>query len=53
MGFPEATPTDDNLLVAECDILVPAAGEQVINADIARQIKAKVRGWGLGDVMMM
>ena len=44
MGFPGATPTSENLLTAECDILIPAAGEQVITSDIAREVKAKVRG---------
>ena len=42
VGFPGATPTDENLLVAPCDILIPAAGEQQITADVARQMKAKV-----------
>ena len=50
MGFPGATATADNLLTAECDILIPAAGEKVINAAIARQIQAKVRGAGLVGV---
>ena len=43
MGFPGATATEENLLTAECDILVPAAGERQITADIARNLKAKVR----------
>ena len=42
VGFPGAQPTDDNLLIAECDFLIPAAGEQQITAEIAQQIKAKV-----------
>lgn len=42
MGFPGAKPTEDNLLEADCDILVPAAGEKQITAEIARNIKAKV-----------
>ena len=46
MGFPGATATDENLLTAECDILVPAAGERQITADIARNMKAKVRSEG-------
>lgn len=46
MGFPGATATDENLLTAECDILVPAAGERQITADIARNMKAKVRNEG-------
>ena len=46
MGFPGATATDENLLTAECDILVPAAGERQITADIAKNMKAKVRSEG-------
>ena len=42
MGFPNAEATDENLLIAECDILVPAAGEKQITSDIARNLKAKV-----------
>ena len=42
MGFPGAQRTDENLLEAECDILVPAAGEKQITAEVARNIKAKV-----------
>ena len=42
VGFPGAEPTEDNLLTAQCDILVPAAGEKQITADIAHQMKAKV-----------
>lgn len=42
VGFPGARPTDDNLLIAECDFLIPAAGEQQITAEIAHQVKAKV-----------
>ena len=42
IGFPGAQPTDNNLLEADCDILVPAAGEQQITAEIAENIKAKV-----------
>jgi glutamate dehydrogenase/leucine dehydrogenase len=34
--------TTDNLLEAECDILVPAAGEKVITAANAPNIKARV-----------
>lgn len=44
MGFPGAQPTDENLLIAECDFLIPAAGEKQITADIAKNIKAKVNG---------
>ncbi len=43
VGFPHAQPTDENLLTAACDILVPAAGEQQITADIARNLQAKVQ----------
>ena len=42
MGFPGAQPTTENLLTTECDILIPAAGEQQITADIAKDVKAKV-----------
>jgi glutamate dehydrogenase (NAD(P)+) len=42
VGFPGATPTSENLLTADCDILIPAAGEQVITSDIARDVKAKI-----------
>ena len=51
VGFPGATPTFDNLLTAECDILIPAAGEKVITSEIARDVKAKVRGWGRMGMM--
>ena len=43
VGFPGAEPTTENLLTTDCDILIPAAGEQQITADIAKDIKAKVR----------
>lgn len=42
MGFPGAQRTEENLLEAECDILIPAAGEKQITAKIARNVKAKV-----------
>ena len=42
MGFPGAKETDQNLLTANCDILVPAAGEKQITANIAHDVKAKV-----------
>lgn len=42
VGFPGAEATEENLLTAECDILIPAAGEKQITADIARNMKAKV-----------
>ena len=41
-GFPGAQDTDEDLLTAECDILVPAAGERVITSKNAPHIKAKV-----------
>lgn len=42
VGFPGAQNTTENLLTTECDILIPAAGEQQITADIAHDVKAKV-----------
>ena len=48
IGFPGAEATTENLLTTECDILIPAAGEQQITADIAHDVKAKV---GYHDVM--
>lgn len=42
VGFPKAEATDENLLTAECDILIPAAGEQQITGEIAKQLRAKV-----------
>ncbi|XP_064388922.1 glutamate dehydrogenase, mitochondrial-like [Halichondria panicea] len=41
-GFPGAQEMTENLLTAECDILIPAAGEKQITAEIAEQIQAKV-----------
>ncbi len=41
-GFPGAQETTENLLTAECDILIPAVGEKQITAEIAEQIQAKV-----------
>ena len=43
VGFPGAEPTTENLLTTECDILIPAAGEQQITSEIAHDVKAKVR----------
>ena len=40
-GGAEAMPSDE-LLISECDILIPAARENVITSRIAGQIKAKV-----------
>ena len=34
--------TEENLLEAECDILVPAAGEMQITSQNAHKVKAKV-----------
>lgn len=42
VGFPGAKPTEENLLTASCDILVPAAGEMQITAEVAKKIQAKV-----------
>ena len=42
VGFDGAEPTSENLLVAECDILIPAAGEKQITSDLAHEVKAKV-----------
>ena len=44
VGFPGAKATTENLLVAKCDILIPAASEQQITANVAKNIQAKVRG---------
>jgi len=41
-GFPDAEATDENLLIAECDILVPAANERQITSKNAGDIKAKI-----------
>jgi hypothetical protein len=42
VGFPGAQATEENLMIAECDFLIPAAGEQQITSEIAHQIQAKV-----------
>uniref|UniRef100_A0A6C0PLW9 glutamate dehydrogenase [NAD(P)(+)] n=1 Tax=Strongylocentrotus intermedius TaxID=7667 RepID=A0A6C0PLW9_STRIE len=42
VGFPGAEPYEGNLLTAQCDILVPCAGEKQITADNAHDIKAKI-----------
>lgn len=42
VGFPGATNTTENLLLADCDILVPAANERQITAENAGHIKAKI-----------
>src|SRR5437868_849758 len=42
-GFPKSEAiTNEQLLGLECDVLVPAAMENVITADIAKKVKAKV-----------
>lgn len=42
VGFPGAKDTTEDLLTAECDILVPAANERQITVQNAHQIKAKI-----------
>jgi glutamate dehydrogenase (NAD(P)+) len=43
VGFPGAEPADSKeLLVTECDILIPAATENVITSQNAAQIKARI-----------
>jgi len=43
VGFPESEPIDSGeMLVMDCDVLIPAALENVINGDIAPDIKARV-----------
>jgi len=42
VGFPGAAATNEDLLIAECDILVPAANEQQITIKNAHDIKAKI-----------
>merc|ERR1739844_697241 len=45
VGFPGAEPyTGENVMYEECDILVPAAMEKVINATNAAKVKAKIIG---------
>ena len=42
-GFPGAKPYEgENLLFEDCDILIPAAVEKVINKSNAHKIQAKV-----------
>lgn len=41
-GFPGADSYDGDLLLEQCDILVPAAGESVLTAENAGLVKAKI-----------
>jgi glutamate dehydrogenase (NAD(P)+) len=42
-GFPEATPADPHeLLISDCDVLIPAATENVITTRNAAKIQAKI-----------
>ncbi|XP_067928657.1 glutamate dehydrogenase, mitochondrial-like [Watersipora subatra] len=41
-GFPGADKYDGDLLLEQCDILVPAAGERVLTEENAAQVKAKI-----------
>ena len=43
VGFPGSRPTDQyGVLTADCDILVPAALENQIDAEVARSVRARV-----------
>lgn len=43
VGFPESEPIDSiEMLTMDCDVLIPAALENVINGDIAPDIRARV-----------
>merc|ERR1719392_659015 len=42
VGFPGASDTNEDLMIAECDILVPAANERQITGQNAHNIKAKI-----------
>ena len=47
VGFPDAKPFDkDKVLTYKCDILIPAALENVITAKNAKRIKARIVGEG-------
>lgn len=41
-GYPKAKPYDGDLLLAECDILVPAASERQLTKENAHEVKAKI-----------
>ena len=42
--FVQAYPDKDELMFEECDILIPAALEKVINSTNAHKVKAKIIG---------
>ncbi|KAK3529102.1 hypothetical protein QTP70_016535 [Hemibagrus guttatus] len=42
VGFPNAQPYEGSILEADCDILIPAAGEKQLNRNNAPNIKAKI-----------
>lgn len=42
LGFPGAQITEEDLMTAECDILIPCAGEKQITKKNVHQIKAKI-----------
>uniref|UniRef100_UPI00398F1434 glutamate dehydrogenase 1, mitochondrial isoform X2 n=1 Tax=Pristiophorus japonicus TaxID=55135 RepID=UPI00398F1434 len=42
VGFPKARPYDGSILEAECDILIPAAGEKQLTTVNARKVKARI-----------
>ncbi len=42
VGFPNSQPYEGNILEADCNILIPAAGEKQLTRKNAHNIKAKV-----------
>lgn len=42
VGFPNSQPYEGNILEADCDILIPAAGEKQLTRKNAHNIKAKI-----------
>uniref|UniRef100_A0A4W3HV43 Glutamate dehydrogenase n=1 Tax=Callorhinchus milii TaxID=7868 RepID=A0A4W3HV43_CALMI len=42
VGFPKAKPYEGQILEAECDILIPAAGEKQMTKRNAHKVKAKI-----------